>query len=208
MCLERSQGESPYILRPSLTDGSREFPRLSPSSAVRIPPLRDMIAVTWLFRLSLHLSWPFTITRGCSARRSVTKRHIFYTPFFLQSVILGDSCPGLSMWVCENGVHGMGLDQVSGKKAFRKHHWNIHCLSAFKLRVGWNSLPMNVQGRSLPRRQIQSMCKHGQKDDFCGCFFCFVFTLQSRADYILLNKLFFSRHWASFILEEREKRGN
>jgi len=100
--------------------GAESFPHyhhpvLSPSHAV----LRDMIAAMWLFWLSLHLSSPFTIMRGCSAGRSVTEKHIFHAPFFLHLVILGNSCPGLSMWVCKNG---MGLDQVSGKKSHRKHH--------------------------------------------------------------------------------------
>lgn len=38
--------------------------------------------------------------------------------------------------------------------------------------------------------------------------FVVVFTVQSVANYMFLNKLFFSRRWVSFILEEREKKEN
>lgn len=95
------------------------------------------------------------------------------------------------MWICKNGVHGMALDQASGKKAFRKHHSNTHCLWALKLNVGWNSVPVNVQGRSLSMLlgcKFRTCVNMAKSIYFCGYFsLWFVFTVWS-ANFVLLNK--------------------
>lgn len=94
-----------------------ELPMLSPSGAVCIATLCDMIVYYMSFQtvfssfLTLH-HYVWLLHCNCKAQ--------FLYPFLLAFSPSGRLCLGLSMSVCKNGVHGMRLDQVSGKNAYRK----------------------------------------------------------------------------------------